>query len=220
MFLAAGEAGAIELMGFDGEIKVFAPTIRGQIIGEPKTCRKEAESHARHRLGPLQARALLYGTRLDEHALGIDGWNGKSHGQAKEEQLQLGQIIHLGSVLAQYEDRLDRELERTLTGITGQNRVQLEHHLPLWLLDPEEEDPETGSKAFLEACARDQSYGLLVEAITPVPQVFLDDYKVSVGDWSYTARYWFYDETIERIWEQARAWRVAYMDRKRQEAMQ
>ena len=220
IFLAGGEAGAIELTGFDGEIKVWAPAIRGHIVGEPKTSIEEAKEYARHRLGPLQARAVLYGSQLDEHALGIDGWNGNAYQQAQNEQLKLGKIIHLGSALAQCEDSLTEELETTLTSIIGQNRVQLEHHLPLWMLDPEDEDPETGPRAFIEACARDQSYGFLVEAVTPVPQMFYQNFEEGIGDWSYTARYWFYDETIERIWEQARAWRVAYMDRKRQEAMQ
>ncbi|WP_257293665.1 hypothetical protein [Endozoicomonas sp. YOMI1] len=217
-FLAKGEAGAIELLDADGMMKVYAPAIRGHIIGEPKASFDEARHYAEVRLHPLQIRANLNGEPVDEHALGITGFHGEFVQQAREENLRFKQIIHLGSELAHCNGLLPAHLLETLQSIVGENREQLQEHLPLFLLDEEEEDGHVGQLGFNDSVAKDQAYGFLVCAETPVPQVF--NREQAIGDWDYTATWWFYDETIERIWAQARAWCQAYLVRRREVALQ
>ena len=216
-FLAKGDPGAIELLDAEGLKKVYAPTIRGVIIGEPKASFDEACDYAEVRLLPLQIRALS-GEQVDEHALGIDGFHSQFVQQARGELLKLEHIIHLGSELAHCEQIIPDRLLQNLQSIVGENRSALEEYLPLWLLDEEEEDTEQGQKHFLDVIARDQVFGFLAYATTPIPMVF--NGQDVHGSWTYTTGWWFYDETIERIWSQARAWRKAYLCRTHQAALQ
>ncbi|WP_067517718.1 hypothetical protein [Endozoicomonas ascidiicola] len=214
-FLAHGEAGAIELLDANGMMKVYAPAIRGHIVGEPKPSREEATHYAEVRLHPLQVRAVLNDVRLDEKALGIEGFHSLFVQQARGDFLKLETIL---PELAHCEQTLPVTLLLELQSIIGENRKELEEYLPLWLLDEEEETPEQGQKNFLDVITRDQVFGFLVYATTPIPQVF-NGQEVH-GTWDYTTGWWFYDETIERIWAQARAWRKAYLERKRQVAFE
>ena len=198
IFLSGEEQKDIQIIGSDGEVKICSPA-----IGE-----HEAIKYARLKLG-------LFG----EIVFGIYGCDGNIFNHKQKEHLKIGKNICLGTELAHCEKCLTAELETILTGIVGVNRVEIENHLPLWMLDTEEEGPETGVKGFIDFCSKKQYFGLLVEAITPVPLLFFSNSGFFAGDWNYTAHHWFYDESIDRIWEKAQAWRVAYINRCIKEAM-